>query len=114
MFSREQSVVGFDDSDYAGDLDDRMSTTGYVFTLAGGPIYWKSSVQPIVAMSTTEAEYMEVAEAAKEALWLIGLVHELGVEQGGVRFHCDSQSAIYLTNNQVYHARTKHIDVRST
>ena len=115
MFSREQtvpSVVGYVDSDYAGDLDDRRSTTGYVFTLAGGPICWKSSVQSIVAMSTTEAEYMAVAEAAKEALWLTGLVRELGVEQGGVRLHCDSQSAIYLANNQVYHARTKHIDVR--
>lgn len=116
MFSREQgvvpSVVGYVDSDYAGDLDDRRSTTGYVFTLAGGPICWKSSVQSIVAMSTTEAEYMAVAEAAKEALWLTGLVKELGVEQGGVQLHCDSQSAIYLANNQVYHARTKHIDVR--
>ena len=83
MFSREQSVpsgVGFVDSDYAGDLDDLRSTTGYVFKLAGGPIYWKSSVQSIVVMSTTEAEYMAVAEAAKEALWLTGLVRELGVE----------------------------------
>ena len=105
-------VVGYVDSDYAGDLDDRRSTTGYVFTLGGGPICWKSTVQSIVALSTTEAEYMAVAEAAKEALWLIGLVKELGVEQGGVQLHCDSQSAIYLAKNQVYHARTKHIDVR--
>src|ERR1044072_1696408 len=105
-------ILGYVDSDYAGDLDDRRSTTGYVFTLAGGPICWKSSVQSIVAMSTTEAEYMAVAEATKEALWLTGLVRELGVEQGGVRLHCDSQSAIYLAHNQVYHARTKHIDVR--
>jgi hypothetical protein len=61
-------------------MDDRRSTTGYVFTFAGGPICWKSSVQSIVAMSTTEAEYMAVAEAAKEVLWLTGLVKELGVE----------------------------------
>ncbi|KAK2425531.1 secreted RxLR effector protein [Trifolium repens] len=115
MFSSEKcdpSVVGYVDSHYAGDMDDRRSTTGYVFTLAGGPICWKSSVQSIVAMSTTEAKYMAVAEAAKEALWLTGLVKELGVEQGGVQLHCDSQSVIYLAKNQVYHARTKHIDVR--
>ncbi|KAL4312354.1 hypothetical protein GQ457_01G013740 [Hibiscus cannabinus] len=105
-------VVGYVDSNYAGDLDDRRSTTGYVFTLGGGPICWKSTVQPIVALSTTEAEYMAVVEAAKEALWLIGLVKELGLEQGGVQLHCDSQSAIHLAKNQVYHARTKHIDVR--
>src|ERR1044072_3739745 len=82
MFSREQnvpSVVGYVDSDYAGGLDDRRSTTGYVFTLAGGPICWKSSVQRIVAMFSTEAVYMAVAEAAKEALWLTGLVRDLGL-----------------------------------
>ncbi|KAL0426860.1 UNVERIFIED_CONTAM: Retrovirus-related Pol polyprotein from transposon TNT 1-94 [Sesamum latifolium] len=77
-------VAGYVDSDYAGDLDDRRSITGYVFTLGGGPICWKSTVQSIVALSTTEAEYMAVAEVAKEALWLNGLAKELGVEQGGV------------------------------
>uniref|UniRef100_A0A2N9GMY7 Integrase catalytic domain-containing protein n=1 Tax=Fagus sylvatica TaxID=28930 RepID=A0A2N9GMY7_FAGSY len=106
------SVVGYVDADYASEVDDRRSTTGYVFTLSGGPICWKSTLQSIVAMSTTEAEYMAVAEAAKEALWLKGLVKELGLNQGGVQMHCDSQSVIYLAKNQVYHARTKHIDVR--
>ena len=100
------------DVDYAGDLDDRRSTTGYVFTLTGGPICWRSMIQPMVAMSTTEAEYMAAAEAAKEALWLTRLVKELGIQQVGVSLYCDSESAIYLAKNQVYHARTKHIDVR--
>uniref|UniRef100_A0A2N9GSE2 CCHC-type domain-containing protein n=1 Tax=Fagus sylvatica TaxID=28930 RepID=A0A2N9GSE2_FAGSY len=115
LFSRQlgtNSVVGYVDADYAGEVDDRRSTTSYVFTLSGGPICWKSTLQSIVAMSTTEAEYMAVAEAAKEALWLKGLVKELGLNQGGVQKYCDSQSAIYLAKNQVYHARTKHIDVR--
>jgi len=84
------SVVGYVDADYAGDLNDKRSTTGYVFTLAGGPICWKSMIQSIVAMSTTKAEYMVVAEAANEALWLKGLVKELGIQQGGVQLHCDS------------------------
>ncbi|KAK4394695.1 Retrovirus-related Pol polyprotein from transposon TNT 1-94 [Sesamum angolense] len=66
-------VVGYVDSDYAGDLDDRRSTSGYVFTLGGGIICWKSTVQSIVALFTTEAEYMVVAEADKEVLWLNGL-----------------------------------------
>ena len=65
---RDPSIVGYVDSDYAGDMDDRRSTTGYVFTLAGGPIYWKSTVQSIMALSTAEAKYIAVAKAAKEAL----------------------------------------------
>ena len=105
-------MVGYVDSDYAGNIDDRRSTTGYVFTLSGGPVCWRSTLQSLVAVSTTEAEYMAVAKAVKEALWLKGLVKELGLNQGGVQLHCDSQSAIYLAKHQVYHARTKHIDVR--
>ncbi|KAL7001863.1 hypothetical protein U1Q18_052394 [Sarracenia purpurea var. burkii] len=115
LFARQQgqiSVVGYVDADYAGGVDDRRSTTGYVFTLAGGPICWRSMVQSLVALSTTESEYMAVTEAGKEALWLKGFVKELGIDQGGVQLHCDSQSAIYLAKHQVYHARTKHIDVR--
>ncbi|KAE8694724.1 hypothetical protein F3Y22_tig00110777pilonHSYRG00394 [Hibiscus syriacus] len=104
-------VVGYVDSDYEGDLDNRRPTTGYVFTLGGGPICWKSTIQSVVALSKTEAEYMAAAEAAKEALWLTGLVKELGVQQGGVQLFCDNQSTIHLAKNQVYHARTKHIDV---
>ena len=63
-------------------------------------------------MSTTEIEYMAVVEVAKEALWLKGLVKELGLNQGGVQLHYDSQSVTYLAKHQVYYARTKHIDVR--
>ena len=79
-------------------MDDRRSTTRYVFTLLGGPIFWRSTVQSLMAMSTTKAEYMAVAEATKEALWLKALVKELGLNQG-VQLHCDSQSAIYLAKH---------------
>ncbi|KAM0977924.1 hypothetical protein ACFX13_014221 [Malus domestica] len=105
-------VVGYVDSDYAGDLDKRRSTTGFVFTIAGGPVSWRSILQSTVALSTTEAEYMAVTEAIKEAIWLQGLLDDLGVQQDHVDVHCDSQSAIHLAKNQVHHARTKHIDVR--
>ena len=84
------------DLDYAGNIDDRRSTTSYVFTLFGGPICWRSTLQSPLAMSTTEIEYMAVVEVAKEALWLKGLVRELGLNQGGVQLHYDSQSVIYL------------------
>ena len=107
-----QHVVGYCDSDYAGDLDKRRSTTGYVFTLAKAPVSWKSTLQSTVDLSTTEAEYMAITEAVKEAIWLQGLLDDLGVGQKQVTMFCDSQSAIHLAKNQVYHARTKHIDVR--
>ena len=69
-------------------------------------------MQSIVALSTTEAECMAVIEAIKEAIWLHGLVEDLEIYQEHVSIFCDSQSAIYLAKNQVYHSRTKHIDVR--
>ncbi|GKV42475.1 hypothetical protein SLEP1_g49872 [Rubroshorea leprosula] len=106
------NVVGFVDSNFAGDLDKRRSTTGYVFTLSGCAISWKATLQSTVALSTTEAEYMAITEAIKEALWLKGLVSDLGVEQNEMMVFCDSQSAIHLTKNTMYHERTKHIQVR--
>ena len=99
MFSRQQSfplTVGYVDADTARDLDDRRSTTSYVFTFSEGPICWKSMVQSLVALSTIELEYMEVAEPTKEALWLARLVNELGIQQGEVLLHHDSQSAFFL------------------
>ena len=108
----ERFLIGYVDSDYAGDLDKRRSTTGYLFTMANGPVSWRSTLQSTVALSTTEAEYMAAGEAMKEAIWLHGLISDLGLHQKQVEIYCDSQSAIHLAKNQVHHARTKHIDVR--
>ena len=83
MFSKQQSdhsIRGYVDADYVGDLNGRRSTTGYVFTLGGEPICWKSMIQSLVALSTTESEYMAMVEVAKESLWLTGLVKELGIQ----------------------------------
>ena len=78
------------DADYVGDLNDKRSTTRYVFTLIGGPICWRSMIQSLVVLSTTKSKYMVMAKAAKKALWLIGLVKELDIQQGGVLLHYDS------------------------
>uniref|UniRef100_A0A3Q7JAX8 Reverse transcriptase Ty1/copia-type domain-containing protein n=1 Tax=Solanum lycopersicum TaxID=4081 RepID=A0A3Q7JAX8_SOLLC len=67
-------VTGYSDSDYAGDVDTRRSITGYVFTLGGSVVSWKATLQPTVTLSTTEAEYMALTEAAKEGIWLKGLI----------------------------------------
>ncbi|KAH9696398.1 hypothetical protein KPL71_023151 [Citrus sinensis] len=73
-------VKGFVDSDYVGDLDNRRSLTGFLFTLNSCTISWKASLQSVVALSTTEAEYTAAAEAFKEAIWLRGMINELGLE----------------------------------
>ena len=70
-------LVGFVDSDFAGDLDKRRSLTGYVFTIGGCAVSWRATLQSIVACSTTDAEYMAISEACKEAIWLRGLYTEL-------------------------------------
>ncbi|KAH9794569.1 Integrase catalytic domain-containing protein [Citrus sinensis] len=107
-----QQCVGYCDSNFAGDLDKRRSTTGYVFTLGGGPVSWRSILQSTIALSTMEAEYMAATEAVKEAIWLKGLLGDLGVIQENIAVFCDNQSAIFLVKNQTHHARTKHIYVK--
>ena len=79
--------------------------------LAKAPVSWKSTLQSTIALSTTEAEYMTITKGVKEAIWFQGLLGELGIDKKYVKMHCDSQSAIHLAKNQVYHAKTKHIDV---
>ena len=105
-------VRGYVDSDFAGDLDKRKSTTGYVFTLAGGAVSWLSKLQSVVALSTTEAEYMAATQACKEAVWIRRLLEELGHNQQTITVYCDSQSALHIARNPAFHSRTKHIGVQ--
>lgn len=105
------SVKGFSDSDFRGDLDRRRSTTGYVFKVGGKTMSWKSGLQQVVALSTTEAEYISLVETIKEGLWLRGITEELGYDQTEVVVGCDSQSPICLAKNNVFHDRTKHVAV---
>ncbi|KAG8490975.1 hypothetical protein CXB51_014094 [Gossypium anomalum] len=105
-------VIGYVNADFAGDLDRRRSLTGYVFTIGGCAISWKATLQTTVALSTTEAEYMAITEACKEAIWLKGLFSELNEDLQISTVFCDSQNAIFLKKDQMFHERTKHIDVR--
>lgn len=103
------------DSDWGGCQDTGRSTTGWVFRLAGCPVSWSSKRQKTVAVSTAEAEYMAAAEAAKEAIWMKGLLTELDIPRidvDTVTIYCDNQSAIKLAKNPEFHSRTKHIKLR--
>ena len=91
---------------------DSMGKQECVFTLSQVPVSWRSILQSTVALSTTEAEYMAMMEAIKEAIWLQRLLDDLGIDQYLLKINCDSMSALYLTKNQVYHARMMHIYVR--
>ncbi len=107
----DTTVIGYCDADFAGDLDTRRSTTGYVFIMNGGAISWQSKRQPTVAASTTEAEYMAAAQATKEALWLRKLLADLKLDTGTMIIKADNQSAIKILKNPILSARSKHIDV---
>ena len=74
-----------------------------MFNLFGGAVSWMSKKQSIVALSTTEAEYMAATHASKEAVWLQRLCSNMGLVQGAIRIDCDSQSEIFLAKNLAYH-----------
>ena len=107
------TLRGFSDSDWAGERDGSQSTSGYVWMLSGGPVSWKSRLQPIVALSSTEAEYITVTAAAQEGIWLRRVMSELGFEQvGATELAVDNEGAIALSENPQAHPRTKHIRLR--
>ena len=81
--------------------------------LGNGTITWSLKKQHLVALSSTESEYIAQTHAAKEALWLRGFLEEVNGEQGWtVKIHCNNQGAIALAKDNKFHARTKHIDLR--
>lgn len=110
-YAGRRHLTGYCDADYAGDTATRRSTTGYAFLLNGAAVSWSSKLQATVACSTTEAEYIAAATAAREAVWLKQLLVDVGKAEGAVQMLCDSQSALHLMHNPGGTARSKHIDV---
>lgn len=102
------------DADWAGDVDDRRSTSGCIVLLHGCAISWLSKKQATVALSTAEAEYMAMSVALQETKWLMQLLEELGVNVARpVSMFSDNQAAISISSaSAVPHVRTKHIDLR--
>lgn len=106
-------LYGYADADFAGDTDDRKSTSGIVFMLNGGPIHWKSKKQSSVSLSTTESEFISACDAAKDAVHLHMLLNELGfIQPQPIHIYEDNQATIKIAHNETYRGRLKHLDLR--
>jgi ribonuclease HI len=111
--ANEFQIEAYSDADWAGDQEDRKSTTGYVIRLNGSVVSWVSKKQATIALSSAEAEYMAISAAMQEIKWIEQLLTELNVKvTRTAQLFCDNQAAIAISQNDVHHARTKHIDIR--
>lgn len=108
-----EELIGYSDSDLAGDTDDRKSTSGIIYFLGESPITWVSHKQRIVALSSCEAEYIAATGGACQGIWLTKIIQSLsGDDQVKPVLKVDNKSAISLAKNPVFHDRSKHIDTR--
>jgi hypothetical protein len=110
--STSSKLEGFTDADWAGDTTDRKSTSGNVFTLYEGAIVWAATKQKTVANSSVESEYVALAFAVKEALWLLTWIREMGFNIPSITVQMDSNGALDLAKNAQFSQRTKHIDIK--
>ncbi|KAJ9550673.1 hypothetical protein OSB04_014718 [Centaurea solstitialis] len=113
-FSSKSSLLlrGFSDADWDSDMTDRRSTTGYCFFLGDSLISWRSKKQSLTARSSTEAEYRALADTTQELIWLRWLLSDMGAPQlSPTPLWCDNNSAIQIAHNDVFHERTKHIEI---
>ncbi|KAG7584165.1 GAG-pre-integrase domain [Arabidopsis suecica] len=107
-----QNLVGYCDADYAGNVNDRRSTSGGCFFLGNNLIAWLSKKQNSVSISTAESEYIAMGSCCTQLLWMKQMLSDYRLDSGVLQVYCDNQSAIDISKNPVQHSRTKHIDVR--
>ena len=106
-------LTGYSNLDQVGDIDDRKSTSRYVFNIGSGVMSWSSKKQPTVSVSSIEVEYKALCNATCEVVWLRRILEDIGNKQiKPTILKCDNQSFIKLAHNPIYHARTKHIEIQ--
>ncbi|PKA46819.1 Retrovirus-related Pol polyprotein from transposon TNT 1-94 [Apostasia shenzhenica] len=106
-------LFGFSDSDWAGSLDDRRSTSGNFFSLGSSAISWCSKKQATTTLLSTEAEYVVITLAVCQVVWLRRLLEELHqMQEDATNVFCDNKATIALTKNPIFHGRTKHVDIK--
>jgi hypothetical protein len=114
MFSKNDhlDVEGYTDADWAGNLADRKSTSGYFTSVGGNLVTWRSKKQKVVALSSAEAEFRGMAKGLCELLWLRRLLSEIGFAPNSeMNLYCDNKAAIEISQNPIQHDRTKHIEI---
>jgi hypothetical protein len=108
-----EPFVAYSDADHAGNPDNGRSTSGYIVKMGTGAISWSSRLQTIVALSSTEAEYIAAVSAGQEIIWLRNLLSELGYTLSfPSTLHIDNNSALSVAKNPEHHGRMKHLDLR--
>ena len=117
MVKDQLNVCVYSDADWAGDVDDRRSTSGHVVRIGDSTVIWSTKKQKTVSLSSAEAEYMALASATQEVKWVSQFLHELLDVSGmslcvNMSVYVDNQAAMLISKNDVYHDRTKHIDIR--
>ena len=109
----KEMFTTFSDADHGGEEDSRRSTSGMVVKMGTGAVSWASRLQPVVTLSTTEAEYISAVSAAQEIIWLRNLFTEFGYEfSAPSTLYVDNQSALAVAKNPEHHGRMKHLDLR--
>jgi len=113
-YSRDSGteLLGFSDADWAGNLEDRKSTSGGCFFLGKNLVSWFSKKQNSISLSTAEAEYIAAGSCCTQLLWMKQMLNDYGLKFSSADLHCDNTSAINIAKNPVQHSRTKHIDIR--
>ncbi|KAL0413871.1 UNVERIFIED_CONTAM: Secreted RxLR effector protein [Sesamum radiatum] len=117
MYRRTENleVVGYLDSDFAGCVDSRKSTSGYIFMIASGAVSWKSAKQTLIATSTMEAEFVSCFEATSHGVWLKSFISDLRIMDSisrPLRIFSDNSAAVFMAKNNKSGSRSKHIDIK--
>ena len=113
-FSKDKNsgLAGYSDADWAGNVDDRKSTTGGCFYLGNNLVSWYNKKQNSISLSTAEAEYIAIGSCCTQLLWMKQMLADYGIVRDTLIVYCDNTSAINISKNPVQHSRTKHIDIR--
>jgi hypothetical protein len=111
--SHKNVLLGYADADWASDRSDRKSISGYICAVFGGTVSWSSKKQKTVALSTTEAEYYALTEAATELEWLRRVLLDFDIQhEGPLQMFSDNQSTIAIINNRKFSMKLRHMDTR--